>query len=206
MEILKKIIVATSFALLTLNNIAAQDAAQQEAFNNSYTLEYKGEYAKAADAIKKVYDEKSYEINLRAGWLNYEAGLYTESQNYYKKAVVLKPNSLEAKFGYIYPTAALGNMDQVIIQYNKILEMDPQNTTANYQMGLYYYNKKDFPSANKYFEKVVNLYPFGYDALLMYAWTNYQLGKTKEAKVLFKKTLLVSPTSKSALEGLSLIK
>lgn len=206
MEILKKIMFATSFAIITLNNVNAQDAAIQEAFNNSYTLEYKGEYAKAAEAIKKVYDEKSYEINLRAAWLNYEAGFYTESQNYYKKAVVLKPYSLEAKFGYIYPTAALGNMDQVIVQYNKILEIDPQNTSANYRMGLYYYDKKDFQSAYKYFEKVVNLYPFGYDALLMYAWANYQLGKTKEAKVLFKKALLLSPTSKSALEGLNLIK
>ncbi len=206
METLKKIMIAASVTIGSLNNINAQDAAQQAAFSTSYTLEYKGEYAKAAEAIKKVYDEKSYELNLRAGWLNYEAGLYTESQNYYKKAVVLKPNSLEARFGYIYPTAVLGNMDQVIIQYNKILEIDPQNTTANYRMGLYYYDKKVYQSAYKHFEKVVNLYPFGYDALLMYAWANYQLGKTKEAKVLFNKALLISPTSKSALEGLSLIK
>ncbi len=206
MGTLNKIIFTASIAISALNNVSAQDAAMQEAFNNSYTLEYKGEYANAAEAMKKGYDEKSYECNLRAGWLNYEAGLYTESQNYYKKAVVLKPNSLEAKFGYIYPTAALGNMDQVIVQYNKILELDPQNTTANYRMGLYYYDKKDFQSAYKFLDKVVNLYPFGYDALLMYAWANYQLGKTKEAKILFKKALLLSPTSKSALEGLSLIK
>ena len=193
-------------AMITFNNVYSQDAVQQDAFNNSYALEYKGEYAKAVEAIKKGYDEKSYECNLRSGWLNYEAGLYTESQNYYKKAIVLNPKSLEAKFGYIYPTVALGNMDQVLVQYNKILEIDPQNTTANYRMGLYYYDKKDYQSAFKYFEKVVNLYPFGYDALLMYAWANYQLGKTKDAKVLFNKALLLSPTSKSALEGLSLIK
>lgn len=206
METLKKIVFASSIAIASFNNINAQDAAEQDAFTNSYTLEYKGEYAKAAEAIKLGYNEKSYELNLRSGWLNYEAGLYTESQNYYKKAIVLKPNSLEAKFGYIYPTVALGNMDQVIVQYKKILEIDPQNTNANYRMGLYYYDKKDYQSAYKYFDKVVSLYPFGYEALLMYAWANYQLGKTKEAKVLFKKALLFSPSSKSALEGLSLIK
>ncbi len=206
METLKKIIFASSIAIAALNNVNAQSDPEQDAFTNSYALEYKGEYAKAVDAIKKGYDEKSYEFNLRSGWLNYEAGLYTESQNYYKKAIVLNPKSLEAKFGYIYPTVALGNMDQVITQYNKILEIDPQNTSANYRMGLYYYDKKDFQAAYKYFDKVVTLYPFGYEALLMYAWTTYQLGKTKEAKVLFKKALLFSPTSKSALEGLSLIK
>ena len=206
MENLKKIMFAATVAIVTASPIFAQDAAEQEAFTNSYTLEYKGEYLKAAEAFKKGYDEKLYETNLRAGWLNYEAALYTESVNYYKKAIALKPNSIEAKLGYAYPAAALGNMDQVIAQYNSILQTDPQNSTANYRLGLVYYNKKDYQSGLKYFEKVVNLYPFGYDALLMDAWTNLQLGKTNEAKILFKNVLLVSPTSQSALEGLAKIR
>lgn len=207
MENLKKILFVTLMALFSLNNtIYSQEVSMQEAFNNSYILEYNGEYMKAVEAINKGYDQKSYGANLRAGWLNYEAGLYIESQNYYKKAIALKPNSIEAKLGYIYPSKALGNMDQVIAQYKKILETDPQNSTANYQMGLIFYDKKDFQSAYKYFEKVVNLYPFGYDALLMYAWSNFQLGKNKEAKILFKNALLLSPYSQSAIDGLSLIK
>lgn len=206
MENLKKILFAALVAFFSLNTLYSQEGSLQEAFNNSYTLEYNGEYMKAVQAINKEYDEKSYGTNLRAGWLNYLAGLYIESQNYYKKAIALKPNSIEAKLGYIYPATALGNMDQVIAQYKKILEIDPQNSTANYQMGLIFYDKKDFQSAYNYFEKVVNLYPFGYDALLMYAWSNFQLGKNKEAKILFKNALLLSPYSQSAIDGLSLIK
>ncbi|MDO9187280.1 MAG: tetratricopeptide repeat protein [Bacteroidia bacterium] len=206
MENLKKILFVTLLTFISLNTLYSQEGSLQEAFNNSYTLEYNGEYMKAVEAINKGYDQKSYGANLRAGWLNYEAGLYIESQNYYKKAIALKPNSIEAKLGYIYPTTALGNMDQVIVQYKKILEIDPQNSTANYKMGLIFYDKKDFQIAYNYFEKVVNLYPFGYDALLMYAWANFQLGKNKEAKILFKNALLLSPYSQSAIDGLSLIK
>ncbi|MES2286751.1 MAG: tetratricopeptide repeat protein [Bacteroidota bacterium] len=206
MENLKKIIFITLIAFSSINAIYSQEGSQQEAFNNSYTFEYNGEYMKAVEAIKKGYNEKSYGTNLRAGWLNYEAGLYIESQNYYKKAIALQSNSLEAKFGYIYPATALGNMDQVIAQYKKILEIDPQNTTANYKMGLIFYDKKDFKSAYNYFEKVVDLYPFGYDALLMYAWSNYQLGKNKEAKILFKNAMLLSPYNQSAIDGLGLTK
>lgn len=206
MENLKKILIVTLIAFFSLNTINSQEVSLQEAFNNSYTLEYNGEYMKAVEAINKGYDEKSYGANLRAGWLNYLAGLYIESQNYYKKAIALKPNSIEAKLGYVYPATALGNMDQVIAQYKKILEIDPQNSTANYKMGLIFYDKKDFQSAYNYFEKVVNLYPFGYDALVMYAWSNFQLGKNKEAKILFKNALLLSPYSQSAIDGLSLIK
>ncbi|MCF6242840.1 MAG: tetratricopeptide repeat protein [Bacteroidales bacterium] len=176
------------------------------AFKKSYELEKKGEFKKAAEEMKKVYDAQSYEINLRLGWLDYQAGLFTESASYYKKAVSLMPYSEEAKFGLIYPKAALGKWDEVISLYNKILANNPNNTTANYRLGLIYYGRKDYSKAYKYFNKVVNLYPFGYDALLMLAWTNFQQGKLREAKVLFNKVLMYSPNDKSALEGLKLIK
>jgi Flp pilus assembly protein TadD len=40
----------------------------------------------------------------------------------------------------------------------------------------------------------------------MFAWTNYKLGKYREAKLLFQKVLLLSPDDASAKEGLNLIK
>ena len=176
------------------------------AFSKSYTEEKNADYVGAIMTIKEVYDAKSYELNLRLGWLYYEVGQNKESMSFYQLAMNLMPNSIEAKLAYVYPAAALGNMDQVVAQYKKILEIDPQNTTANYKMGMIYYYKKDYPAATTYFEKVVSIYPFGYDTLLMYAWTNFQLGKTNEAKVLFNKVLMLSPNDTSALEGLALIK
>lgn len=176
------------------------------AFSKSIELEYKGEYVKAIAPLREVYDEKSYEMNLRLGWLTYEATQYVESAAYYQKSVDLKPYSIEAKLGYVYPASALGNWDMVTAQYKNILEIDPQNTVVNYRMGLIDYNNKRYAAAYKYFEKVVNLYPFGYDALLMFAWTNFQLGRSREAKVLFGKVLLIFPEDASAKEGLSLIK
>jgi hypothetical protein len=38
------------------------------------------------------------------------------------------------------------------------------------------------------------------------AWINLQLGKSREARVLFNKVLLYSPGDASALEGLGLLK
>jgi cytochrome c-type biogenesis protein CcmH/NrfG len=73
-------------------------------------------------------------------------------------------------------------------------------------MASIYYGRKDYAKAEKYLEKVVNLYPFDYDSMILYAWTNFQLGKLREAQVLFNKVLLNKPKDASALEGLSLIK
>jgi len=40
----------------------------------------------------------------------------------------------------------------------------------------------------------------------MYAWSNLQLGKIREAEVLFNEVLIIDPYNQSALEGLELIK
>jgi len=53
---------------------------------------------------------------------------------------------------------------------------------------------------------VINLYPFDYDTMILYAWTNFKLGKLREAQVMFNKVLLNKPKDASAMEGLSLIK
>jgi tetratricopeptide (TPR) repeat protein len=176
------------------------------AFSESYAKEKLEKYADAANALKAYYDAGSYEINLRLGWLSYLQGQFSESLGYYNKAIELMPYAIEPRFGVVLPASSLGNWDIVITQYNKILTIDPNNTVALYRMGLISYDKKDYKLAYQQFEKVVNLYPFDYQSVLMLAWTNYKLGKTREAKILFNKALLYSPEDASAKEGISLIK
>jgi len=201
---MKHLVIFLMAIVVNLNAFSQENVLK--AFKESYALEARGEYKKAAEVMKGVYSEDSYEINLRLGWLNYQAGLFTESTAFYQKALAILPYSEEAKFGIIYPLSALGKWNEVIHFYEKILEISPNNTTANYRLGLIYYGREDYGTAYKYFEKVVNLYPFGYDGLLMFAWTNLKTGKLREAKILFNKVLMYSPDDVSALEGLSLIK
>ncbi len=205
---MKQIAVLFSLVLATLSYTMAQtnEEAVVNAFKKSYEIEKQGNYKKAADELKKVYSEDSYEINLRLGWLTYNAGLFQESASYYQKAVTLKPYSEEARFGLINPRAAQAKWSEVINIYKKILEIDPNNTIANYKLGLIYYGQKKYSDAKPLFEKIVNLYPFDHDGLLMLAWTYYYMGQKNKAKVLFYKTLMNNPYDKSAQEGLSLIK
>lgn len=199
-----KLLAAAMFLFMSAATFAQSNL--ETVFTNSYAAEKNGKYADGIKALKDVYDEKSYEINMRLGYLHYMAGLFTESTTYYEKAINLMPYAIEARFGYVLPAAALGNWDKVLHQYLEIVKIDPQNTKANYRIGSIYYGRKDYTTAFKYLEKVVNLYPFDYDGLILYAWTNLQLGKTKEARLLFEKVLWLSPRDKSALEGLSYIK
>jgi tetratricopeptide (TPR) repeat protein len=203
---IKSKIVIIFFLLYSLSAFTQDLNGMKDAFTNSYAFEKNKDYSKAIAEIQKVYDEKSYETTIRMGWLYYESGSYTTSAQYYEKAIALMPYSIEARLGYILPEKALGNMDLVKAAYDAILKIDPQNSYANYNLGLIYYNKKDYQSAYTYLEKIANMYPFDYDITILYAWTNFQLGKLREAKVLFTKTLLIKPDDSSATQGLALIK
>jgi len=178
----------------------------QAAFSKSYTLEYEYNYSGAIEALKKVYVESNYETNLRLGWLHYLSGKQVESSQYYQKAIKLMPLSIEARLGYVLPQISLNNWNNVKSTYLDILKIDPKNSTANYRLGLIHYYAKEYKIAIKYFETLANLYPFDYDSILMFAWAHYQLGKLREAKVLFQRVLLIKPNDESAQEGLSLIK
>ena len=192
-------------AIYTANSQSNQQALEAD-FSTSYGHEKSGDFSAAMDDLKRVYDESSYELNLRLGWLNYNAGLFDESIIFYAKAQKLMPYSEEARFGLILPKAALGRWNEVIELYNKILEINPNNTVALYRLGLVYYGRKDYSAAYSLFKKVVDLYPFGYDGLLMLGWTSYFLGNYNQAKVLFNKVRLYNPGDESATEGLNLMK
>ena len=166
MEILKKsLIVLYFFSSLTLFSQTSKEI--QSAFTKSYASETEYKYNEAIIAIKPVYNEKNYENNLRLGWLNYLAEKYTASSQYYNISINLTPYSLEARFGYILPQAALNNWETVKKQYLEILKIDPKNTTANYRLGYIHYYNKEYSTALKYFEICANLYTFEYDSILM---------------------------------------
>lgn len=207
MESVTKIIIVLLSLALSAGTLKAQTAQQktmQEAFSQSYTLEGQGDYTKSIEVLKKIYQDDSYEINLRLGWLTYMSGLFTESVAFYQKALSLMPYSVEARFGIVLPLSALGNWNQIVNHYNEVLKIDPMNYTANYRLGLIYYGREDYSQAYKFFEKIANMYPFDYDAIHMFAWASLRFKKNREALVLFHKALLIRPNDASALEGMRL--
>jgi len=177
----------------------------RKAFKDSYDFETKKDFYNAIDALKKL-NSNEYEVNLRLGWLHYLNQQYEESMGFYQTCIDSKPNSIEAKFGYTYPAAALNEWENVAKQYNDILNIDPQNTVASYKLGMIYYYKPDYQTALKYFEKVSTLYPFDYSAAVMAGWSNLKLGNVSEAKNYFNKSLMIKPDDPSALEGLGLLR
>lgn len=203
MEFLKRLFFLMIIGLFAISAKAQISSAMQKAFSASYTHEGKKQYSEAISDIMPFYNERNYETNLRIGWLYYLAKNYTSSQQYYGRAVAIKPSSIEAKFGLIQPLSLLGSWEKVLEQYNNIIKIDPQNTQANYWIGVILYNRKQYATAAKYFTRVINLYPFDYDSNHMLGWANLFMDKKAEAKNCFELALLIKPGDSSSTDGLS---
>lgn len=197
------------FIIFQLSGIALfsqEQSALQNAFSESFKLESLFKYSESAEILAKSYSADSYELNLRLGWLYYNAENYNKSDKYYSIAVGLMPYAIEAKLGATLPKSALDLWDDVLQLYTEVLEIDTKNNVALYNAGLIYYNRESYGDAYKCFSELNNLYPTDYSALLMHAWSAYRLGKVRDAKVLFNKLLLLYPNDESAKEGLLLLK
>jgi len=206
MENLKRITFIIFFVGIASFAMSQTQSVIQSAYSKSYTSEQAGSYAAAINDLKPIYKVDNYMVNIRLGWLLYLSKQYTESIKYYNIAISLKPYGIEARFGCVKPLSAIESWEKVKENYLKILEIDPQNTVANYWLGVMYYNAKDYLNSQKLFEKVVNLYPLDYDSIIMLAWCKLNLGKQMDARILFNQALIIRPNDSSALSGLKLLK
>jgi tetratricopeptide (TPR) repeat protein len=193
---MKKLIIIVIFLLG--NYVIAQNN-EINAFSESYTNETNKEYQSAIDNMLSL-NKETYLINLRLGWLYYLNGEYNKSKVYYEKSIVLKENSIEAKFGLVYPVAAMQNWDEVINIYRAILKIDTQNTTAKYRLAYIYFIRKNWQLAEKYLEEILILFPFDYDSNLLLGSTYIKNGKIKEAKIVLHKALAYNPQSNDVIE------
>ena len=201
--LVKRLMVATVMAVVSITVFAQPDENIQKAFKASYANEYKANYSGAIADLKKVYKADNYEINLRMGWLHYQAKQNAQSLEYYQKAMDLKKYSVEARLGYVKPANDLKKYDKVYEIYGEILKIDPYNSVANYWVGVSYYYAKKYDIAVKYLELVVNMYPFDYEANNMLGWTYLGLGRMADARIVFTQALYNRPGDATATEGLN---
>ncbi len=186
--------------------IHSQEISEKQisAFESSYTAEASKDYEKAISYLKApgIYNERSYETNLRLGWLHYKMKDYSNSEAYYKLATIANPASIEALLGFVYPTSAVENWAAVFETYQKILTIDPNHSLVNYRLALMYYYKRDYANAEKHLKNVLEHYPFDFDCLLLMAQTKVASGKVSEAKPYYLRAKLYNPSNEEIKKAL----
>ena len=196
----------TSVILLFNFSIHAQDFNNKlAAFSTSYEKEYTLNYDDAIKPLEKIYSKDDYEVNLRLGWLYYLKLDYNKSVTFYKNAIVIKPNSVEAKLAVVNPLSYLGNWDEIVTTYEGLLKTDTKNYTVNYRLSLIWYNRKKYTQALSYAKTIQPIYPFDYENNLLLGKINIALGNITDAKTSLQKAILYNPLAtepKEILKGL----
>lgn len=199
-------IVWSILLVLFLSNftVAQGITAELETFKKSIAEEIKLNYGKAVELMESIYvkNKDEYLINFRLGWLKYQAKQYTESIKYYKMAIEISENSVEALLAITYPLDKLSKWDELVDTYDSILEQDEENYAATKQLGIIYFNRKNYRKSNGYFEDLLINYPSDYYANIYLGWNYLNLGSKSKAEKYFSTVLLFYPDDKSAKDGL----
>jgi tetratricopeptide (TPR) repeat protein len=205
----KQIFLPIIIALFLSNFLVAQNlTAELATFRESIKEENGANYGKAIELMESIYskNKSEYLINLRLGWLKYQSKQYAESIKYYNTATKISNNSIESLLAITYPLAELGKWDELIDAYNSILEKDEQNYAATKQLGIIYFNRKNYRKSKSYFNNLLQNYPSDYYANLYLGWNYLNLGDKGRAEEFFSTLLLFYPNDKSAQDGLKLSK
>jgi len=193
--------------LFISNFVVAQEiTAELETFKKSIAEETKLNYGKAVELMESIYtkNKDDYLINFRLGWLKFQTKQYAESIKYYNIAIKISENSVEALLAITYPLEKLSKWDELVDAYDSILEKDEENYAATKQLGIIYFNRKNYRKSKGYFEDLLTNYPSDYYANIYLGWNYLNLGSKSNAENYFSTVLLFYPDDESAMDGLKL--
>ncbi len=110
--------------------------------------------------------EAALRYSLRINPCNEKVRLYLANTLYFqnykahadraaKKLLDIHPRSVDGLLFLGKLAVAEGSLDRVMDIYNRVLEIDPDNPVAFYNLGVYYYNAEDVANAEALFERAV---------------------------------------------------
>lgn len=196
------------FIIISSISLYAEEESIPELFKDSYSLEELGKYNESINKTLKVIrmNPKLYIANLRAGWLFYLQGNYSDSEKYYRSSIDLSTDAVEPLLGLSLPLMAAKNYTEAINVCKKIIKIDKGSYIGNSRLAYILYLTEDFKNSLKYYKILLALYPSDPEIKLGIAYNLIKLNDFEGARDYFKSILLSNPDHPSATSGLNSIK
>jgi Tfp pilus assembly protein PilF len=92
----------------------------------------RGNFRQAAESYGKVLEANpsNFGAALQLGWMNVELGRNSAAVTAFKKALVLKGSSAEARYGLGLAYQASGKKSSAVLEYQRALDLDPDGRDA----------------------------------------------------------------------------
>ncbi len=129
--------------------------------------------------------------------------LFQRSLIYYRKAIEILPDNIEALYNAGVSYYNIGEKDSALKVYAQTLKVSPDYTNAANNAGVIYFERKNYESAKKYFLQAVQYSPNNSDALGNIGAINHNTGNLKEAIEYYKKALQLNPGNQNVRGNLA---
>jgi len=126
--------------------------------------------AKAKEAVDKAYElsPDSPETHWALGFYYYQVQMdYDRALEHFYKAQKGLKDSSRVIAGISYVQRRQGKFDQSVINLKKAIDLDPRSAIKAYEIGQSYLFMRDYPKAERYFNRAISLSP---DDARNYAW------------------------------------
>jgi tetratricopeptide (TPR) repeat protein len=121
---------------------------------------------------------------LREGSLAQEHGDLNTAIADFRRALALKPDSIEARVNLGAALAAAGQLDAAIEEDSHVLELSPQNDTVRMNLAMAYYRTGNWNQARVEFERLHAAHPSDLSTAILLGYTLNKLNRSAEAVAL----------------------
>jgi len=200
------------------NNFSGQQTASIEENNSVFGKDMKyyqtqvSEQAKPADiSYEKPMQTEPNEPQYTPDYYNEKGIEYfkrdnmQKAENFFKKAIELKPMYAKAYNNLANVEARRGNFDKAIEYNNQAVIIDPYYPESYYNLALIYKKRKDFINEISYLDKAIQADPKYYQAYFTRGLAYYTSGNYEQAKYNFKEVLKLKNDHYLASQNLGII-
>ena len=95
------------------------------------------------------------------GFILFKKERHAEAIPFFKEAIKREPLFLDAYNNLALSSYALRDINSAVENFQKVIEIDPKNYSANVHLGQIYYTSNYYGDAKPYIEKLVETYADG---------------------------------------------
>jgi len=174
--------------LFGIVSVVIADDWIEDAYREAGQLETQGMYDKASAALQPVLQKypHGYTVNLRLGWLAYISANYTQSEQYYRQACKVLPDSFEPRIALLLPLLASKQWQPAEQTAYQILKDDPYNYYTNIRLLKALQAQKKYELAQRQTEKLLTRYPVNVPLLESFAMTLLAKGDASRGQAIRK--------------------
>jgi tetratricopeptide (TPR) repeat protein len=122
-----------------------------------------------------------------------QSGYFQNNLIFYRHNALAAPHNKYAKVYYGVVLGNLGRYGEAIELFNQALEIDPEFSGADYNLGYTYYRLGDLDRAERYFVKAVQTDPAKAGGFFYLGLTQLKMNRLDEAAVAIRHAILIQP-------------